>query len=480
MHIFCRQAIQSSWVRYRQPAHTHQHQNCCAEDEAGWWPSWNLLAVHETTVLAVPLRLHSSMAPAFTAYARSIINHALTARAADAHEIGSVGPLEARKQLLARDDTSSTGPNPESGIIHPNDINNKFIFALFGLLGVAFVCVGIWFFFWAKNGGFYFKKDDWDDYKSTVLRRKGPNGTTLSGATTETDLGGGSVYKDIDEATEVTATTGITGITGGVSDIVGREKRRRKREQKEREKERRREEKRREKEQRKAAKRKIGDDGAVIDEDAEAEAEEYLRNYRHEKPARVGGINKQSDASTWDGSTNPTESSRGGYTETESSVTSELMGRHERSPTSSPTKASGSRGIRKVYSTADKRDSRETERIRAEARKLQEKGRAAAASSAGGSGHRRNFSWQRDNQIDEDTAMMASAPPSYTASEVDSRIPGSWAESDVGSDVGTKAYHHVIPGLSSSGASSAGGTDVRDYAEQRRKNRRSGGYRRDR
>lgn len=427
------------------------------------------------------------MAPALAAYARSIFAHALAARAPDAHNLDSLGPLQARDHLLARDTTSASRPDPEAGVIHPSEINNKAIFALFGLLGVAFVCTGIWFFFWAKNGGFYFRKDDWDDYKSTVLRRKGPNGTTLSGATTETDLGGGSVYKDIDEGTEVTATTGITGITGGVSDIVGREKRRRKREQKEREKERRREEKRREKEERKAAsrsrdkagKRKVGDDGAVIDEDAEAEAEEYLRNYRHEKPARVGGINKESDASTWDGSTNPTESSRGGYTE--STVTSELISHRERTPTSSPTKASGPRGIRKVYSTADKRDSRETERIRAEARKLQEKGRAATAagSSSAGGGHRRNFSWQRDNQVDEDTPMVA-APPSYTASEVDTRIPGSWAESDVGSEVGTKAYYHVIPGLSSSGASSAGGTDVRDYAEERRKNRRSGGYRRER
>ncbi|KAF3770629.1 hypothetical protein M406DRAFT_231170, partial [Cryphonectria parasitica EP155] len=372
--------------------------------------------------------------------------------------------------------------DPESGIIHPGDINNKFIFVLFGLIGVAFVAVGIWFFFWARNGGFYFKEDDWDDYKSTVLRRKGPNGTTLSGATTATDLGGGSVYKDIydnddDNRTEVTGTT-LTGITGGVSDIAGREKRRQKRVQKEREKERRREEKRRERDEKKKhrsreGKRKVGDDGGVVDEEAEAEAEQYLRNYRHERPARVGGINRESDASTWDGSTNPTESSRGGYSE--SGVTEELMANQEPSPVSSPTKKKApSGGIRKVYSTADKRDMRETERIRAEARKLQEKGRAAASSSGGGP--RRTFSWQRDNTVTEDTAMMA-APPSYTASEVESRIPGSWAESDVGSEVGTKVYQHHIPGLSSAG-SSAGGTDVRDYAEERRKNRRSGGYRR--
>lgn len=423
------------------------------------------------------------MAPALLHHARSLLEHALTTRQPDT--LNSLGPLAAHKHLFARDDTSSTRPNPESGIVHANQINNKFIFVLFGILGASFVCLGIWFFFWARNGGFFFKETDWDDYKSTVLRRKGPNGTTLSGATTETDLGGGSVYKDLDASTEggdlttvVSGTTGITGITGGVSDIAGRERRRKKREQKEREKERRREEKRREKEEKKRSKhsRKVGEDGAVIDEEAEAEAAEYLRNYRHEKPARVGGINRESEASEWDGSTNPTESSRGGYTE--STVTSDLISNRERSPP----KKSG--GIRKVYSTADKRDSRETERIRAEARKLQEKGRAArSAASGSSSGHRREFSWQRDNRVDEDTAMIP--PPSYTASEVETRIPGSYVESDVGSDLGTKSYHHVIPGLSSAGSSSGAGssvagTDVRDYAEEKRKRRGGAGYRRER
>lgn len=425
------------------------------------------------------------MAPALVHHARALLEHALTTRQPDS--LASLGPLAAHKHLFARD--NSNRPNPESGIVHANSINNKFIFVLFGVLGASFVCLGIWFFFWAKNGGFYFKETDWDDYKSTVLRRKGPNGTTLSGATTETDLGGGSVYKDLDadtaydNGTVVSGTTGITGITGGVSDIAGRERRRKKREQKEREKERRREEKRREKEEKKRSKRKVGEDGAVIDEEAEAEAAEYLRNYRHEKPARVGGLNRESEASEWDGSTNPTESSRGGYTE--STVTSELISNRERE--SAPPKKSG--GIRKVYSTADKRDSRETERIRAEARKLQEKGRAArSAASASSSGHRRNFSWQQDNRVDEDTAMIP--PPTYTASEVETRIPGSWTESDIGSEVGTKSYHHVIPGLSSAGSSSGAGssvagTDVRDYAEEKRKRRsggqrREGGYRRER
>ncbi|KAI3401040.1 hypothetical protein diail_748 [Diaporthe ilicicola] len=422
------------------------------------------------------------MAPAFAAYARSLLNHAFSANIEARNPddgVSKLGPLAARSLLLARDDANNNRPDPEAGIIHPDQFNNKFLFILFGLLGAAFIVVGIWFFFWARNGGFYFKEDDWDDYKSTVLRRKGPNGTTLSGATTETDLGGGSVYKDVDDGSTEDATTVVsatTGITGGVSDYAGREKKRKRREQKERDRERRREEKRREKEELKRSKerkrsRKVAEEGGVIDEDAEAEAEQYLRKYRHEKPARVGGINKESDSSQWDGSTNPTESSRGGHTE--SSVTSELMNDHDRTP-EKPKKSSG---IRKVYSTADKRDSRETERIRAEAKKLQERGRAAA-SSAAASSHRRNFSWQQNNQIAEDTPM---APSTYGSDDVETRIPGSWAESEVGSEVGTKSYRHIIPGLSDSGAgSSVGGTDVRDYAEEKRKRRGGAGYRRER
>lgn len=83
--------------------------------------------------------------------------------------------------------------NPGAGVTPPQNVPNKVIFILFGLIGVGFIVTGIWFFFWAKNGGFYFKDNDWEEYKSTVLRRKGPNGTTLSGATATTDLGGGSI-----------------------------------------------------------------------------------------------------------------------------------------------------------------------------------------------------------------------------------------------------------------------------------------------
>lgn len=437
--------------------------------------------------------------------------------------------------LLGRN-PSEPQRDPQAGALRPTEINNNAVFAIFGLIGAGFVVVGIWFFFWAKNGGFYFKKGDWEDYKSTVLRRKGPNGTIYSDATPSTVLGGGSIYKDVDDGTTtvtgedlttvVSATTGVTGITGGVSDISGREKRRRKREQKEREKERRREEKAREKEKKKS-RRKVGADGVLIDEEAEAAAKEQLRSYRHEKPARVGGINREADGSTWDGSTNPSWStvspSRANdnaesAVESGSTVTSELLNNRERTPTNTPTKKDGSNErsagrIRKVYSTADKNAVRENERIRAEARRLQEKGREASRI-------RRDFSFTRGadetmalRRIDERTEVtevtesvvsgsyvsegtgvtgvtndyseQQSSSPSKSrharsrsrhraADSSDSRVPGSWVASDVGTDVGTKVYQHPhhIPTASS----------VSDFAytEEKRKKRGGAGARRHR
>ncbi|KAJ8119959.1 hypothetical protein ONZ43_g3206 [Nemania bipapillata] len=144
--------------------------------------------------------------PTLAAHARSILSAATThsqALQTASDHLSQLGPLTVRNILLSRDDqttNSNPQPDPSIGVTEPKDINNTFIFVLFGLIGVAFVITGIWFFFWAKNGGFYFKENDWEDYKSTVLRRKGPNGTILSNATPSTDLGGGSVYKDVDDA----------------------------------------------------------------------------------------------------------------------------------------------------------------------------------------------------------------------------------------------------------------------------------------
>jgi hypothetical protein len=409
--------------------------------------------------------------PVLAAGARSLLSRAVSPRAAQPAPIRELGPLAARALLVARDGVSSTTDNadsdPSKGGIDPHNINNKAFFALFALIGVAFIVTGIWFFFWAKNGGFYFKETDWDDYKTTVLRRRGPNGTILSNATPSTNLGGGSIYKDIedDDSTEYTGgltvshlsgDTGSTlsGITAGPSDIGAREKRRAKRDKREREREKKKDRKAR-------SGRKVGEDGALVDEKAEADAKDAVRQYRHERPARVGGLNKEAEGSTWDGSTNPSESTAG---------TESLLSGRQTTPTSTPTKSkegkssSGSgatpAGIRKVYSVADRNAAQESERIRSEARRLQEKGRASRSSAAASAS--RNFSFRHGDSIVEE---------SVGRSEVSATSSGG-----SGSDLGTKAYHHPIPGLT---ASSAAGTDIVDYADERRK-KRGAGYRRDR
>lgn len=457
--------------------------------------------------------------PTIAAQARSIFSTSgqVAARSAS-NTLSKLGPLAARSVLSARDDSDSTENNidPTKGAIKPQDINNKFVFVVFGLLGAAFVCAGIWFFFWAKNGGFYFKEDDWDDYKSTVLRRKGPNGTILSGATPSTQLGGGSVYKDVDDGqteytgglTQVTRDTGdtgstLTGITGGVSDFMGRERRRQKREKKERERE-----KQKDRKNRSKSRRRVGEDGALVDEEAEAAAQEQLRAYRHEKAARVGGINKASEGSEWDGS-NPSHS-------TVSNEKSDLLGHQQGTPTKDDAPASTvvsssttsdhppptsrkAGGIRKVYSAADRTAHRENERMRSEARRMARAERAERASnknnssSNSGGGVHRDFSFQRTTgTIEEESgSSVVSASVAASSSRHHHRrqsrsqsrhryLPApAEEESDAGtSDLGTKSYHHVIPGLSSSAGGGSSSVVSSDYAEERRKKRGAGKYRR--
>lgn len=336
---------------------------------------------------------------------------------ADASDLGQLE--QAKHVLAARDSNPDSTPkvNPSHGVLDPHDISNVGFFVLFAVIGLAFVITGIWFFFWAKNGGFHFKDSDWEDYKTAVLRRRGPNGTLLSGATAPTNLGGGSVYKDVDDdgRTTITDSTGLSGITAGASDIVAREKRDAKREQRRREREERR---------RKEGRRTVGDEGVVTDEFAEKKAQQELRSYRHEKPARVGGLNREADGSDWDASTNPTAST----------VDSELLSNRQTTPTTTPTKTRG--GIRKVYSTAE----RETERIRDAAKRQREE------RSSG----RRDFSFQRAGAGD-------------SLLEEENMVGG-----DDG-DLGTKSYHHPRP-------------ELREQRRQEREERRArrGGYRRGR
>ncbi|KAL7907924.1 hypothetical protein GGI35DRAFT_455118 [Trichoderma velutinum] len=391
------------------------------------------------------------MAPAVVSAGQGLTGTA-TVNVIDTDKFPADGPLRQGARVFAR--LAKRTDDPSKGVLDPHDINNVGFFFLFALIGIAFVATGIWFFFYAKNGGIHFKDDDWDDYKSTVLRRKGPNGTILSGATESTDLGGGSVYKryddhddDDDRRTAITDSTYLTGITAGASDIFAREKRKKKKEARDAERKKRR-----------AEKGKSTETTAfegVQDEKAEREAKKHLRSYRHEKAARVGGINKEAEGSEWEGSTNAAESSVG--------ATSELLANQEPTPTSEPPRSTPpksntkSGGIRKVYSTADRRESKEAERERAEARRLRAANRVA----------QRDFGYQRaagavtSSQLSESLLSGSGTGDSTTLGE--SSIP------EEESEVGTKSYHHPMPELKE---------QRRREREERRARRSKSGYRR--
>jgi hypothetical protein len=154
-----------------------------------------------------------------------------------------------------------------TGVVPGTSLNNAGFLALFAILGAAMVIAAIYFFFVAKNGGF--KKitvDDWDDYKSTVLRRKGPDGKTLSNATKSTKLGGGSVVPKWAK-TEYTRST-----ESSYGDQEMREVEEGRRHQKTR------------------------DNRQTSRHDPE------LAAYKHEKAAKVGGINTSLHGSQWDAS----------------------------------------------------------------------------------------------------------------------------------------------------------------------------------
>ncbi|KAL2360114.1 hypothetical protein RJZ56_007030 [Blastomyces dermatitidis] len=175
---------------------------------------------------------------------------------------------EVAEPLAPRDNPGSNPVQPSRGIVNPTSINMAGLMALFAILGAAFVLAAIWFFFWAKNGGFVWRKGDWEEYKSTVLRRKDSHGRTLSAATKSTKLGGGSVvgkgYSDYQSSTDATTTVDSSTVSG---------------------------EKPRRKGIRETAKEKLL--RKRRDEEWEGGADEDMRAYRHEKPAKVGGLNRE-------------------------------------------------------------------------------------------------------------------------------------------------------------------------------------------
>lgn len=180
--------------------------------------------------------------------------------------------------------------HPGQGAADASDFENGGFLALFAVLGAAMVVVSIWFFFWAKNGGCVFRKNDWDDYKSTVLRRKGPDGKTLSNATKSTRLGGKTVLSSFAAGYSDVNTTESYGDYDGsehqkTTHDTGRRSKAAKQEQKRRRKE--------EQQQQKQQNYKYPKFPKHVDDDD-------VREYRHEKSARVGGLNRRHDGSHFD------------------------------------------------------------------------------------------------------------------------------------------------------------------------------------
>lgn len=198
--------------------------------------------------------------------------------AADAQAEG-LSPLATRalhlaKSLAKRDDQyanlASSGSRPAT------DLSGPGFQVLFALIGVGMTLTAIWFFFWAKNGGFKWRKNDWEEYKSTVLRRKGPDGRTLSNATKSTRLGGGSVvHGGSYGAPTSVGYTDETGTSADMSEI-------------------------RDAEEGKSRHGLRGGDGRRHKKKHRRDyTNDYndpdLDGYRHEKAARVGGLNRQAD-----------------------------------------------------------------------------------------------------------------------------------------------------------------------------------------
>ncbi|KAJ8060872.1 hypothetical protein OCU04_009953 [Sclerotinia nivalis] len=469
--------------------------------------------------------------PVIASYVSPLLRR--TAIAPPSSDLAPSMPDIITRTLTARDGVGTV--DPSNGVTPFESVPNKFVFILLGLIGAGFVLTGIWFFFIAKNGGFVFHENDWDDYKSTVLRRKGPNGTTLSGGSESTDLGGGSVvhgekkrstwgrknkkskkggsgmersrYKDYDvEESSVGTQSELTYSEMSEVNYPRREKKNKK-------------------------SRLRGGDLGDVPESEYGDDVADLRAYRHEKPARVGGMNRESESSIWEGSTNPEGST----------VSDGLIQNRERTPEATPErpkKSSKSNNkdhykIRKVVGTVQgprpstkdnggsstfwnrqnttKKSSRQSEadssitddeRIKAEAKKLQDKGRAAQRrdfsfrvgddnSSAAGSSlisardaaavreqerHEREARRARREARKQSRSQAHLAPPAYSAAESSvggSELTSVREDSEVNGDTGHKSYPCFIPGLSSE----RGGNET-DYTEDRRK-KRNGGYRRE-
>ncbi|OJJ96572.1 hypothetical protein ASPACDRAFT_81255 [Aspergillus aculeatus ATCC 16872] len=325
---------------------------------------------------------------------------------------------------------------PGSGTVEAHNINMKGLMALFAILGAAFVLAAIWFFFWAKNGGFVWRKGDWEEYKSTVLRRKGPDGRTLSNATKSTKLGGGSIvhkgYSDDGYTYTETATT-ITEKTGAPGGSAERKRRRRLREK---------------------FRRRRKDDEMTAN--WENEVDEDVAAYRKEKPARVGGMNREGDGTTYyDGSDYDLSNPPSYWQDREQSEVSQVRD-YAYDPVverrqSKRRDFSFVAGSEELLSQADDYHYHRTIRepsTRRHNRRRERRRHAPTDSGGGGAG---STSSPSRSSRQSSPRKRPSVTGHYTEpldfSSAASRSEYQYSNVDT-EDSGTKSYHHPIPGLS--------------------------------
>ena len=323
--------------------------------------------------------------------------------------------------LLSRAASSAeetTKPKYGQGTVDPHSIKMQGLMALFALIGLAFVLGAIWFFFWAKNGGFVWRKGDWDDYKSTVLRRKGPDGKTLSNATASTKLGGGSIvgkgYTDDGYSfTEGSYTDTGTTVT---------------------------EEKSRRKKFRETAKEKLLRRNKH--EQWEGAEDADVRAYREEKPARIGGMNREAEG-TYHGSDYDTSAPPTSYYQSEMSQSYDFAYEQPRPQRRDPSGFSFTEGSEDIISQVT-----EEPRVRDPSTRRHNR-RRERRSEVGSSGpppapSSRTSSPRKHRE-------RRSAPQGHFTEPLDFSSAGSRSEyqySNVDTeDSGTKSYKHPIPGL---------------------------------
>ncbi|RAL13828.1 uncharacterized protein BO97DRAFT_404628 [Aspergillus homomorphus CBS 101889] len=319
---------------------------------------------------------------------------------------------------------------PGTGTVEAHNINMKGLMALFAIIGAAFVLATIWFFFWAKNGGFVWRKGDWEEYKSTVLRRKGPDGRTLSNATKSTKLGGGSIvhkgYSDDGYTYTETATT-ITEKTGA----PGGEERKRRRKLREK------------------FRRRRKDDEMTTN--WENEVDEDVAAYRKEKPARIGGMNREGDGTTYyDGSDYDLSNPPSYWQEQQSSVSQVRDYAYDPVVERRQSKRrdfSFVAGSEELLSQADEHHHRAVREPSARRHNRRRERRRTAPADGSTSSPSRSSRQSSPRKRDRPSVTGHYTEPLDFTSSAPSRSEYQYSNVDT-EDSGTKSYHHPIPGLS--------------------------------